>query len=276
MVKIGDFSKFGRVPVKTLRYYDEIGLLKPALVDRFTGYRYYAVEQLARLNRILALKDLGFSLEQIARLLDGGLTPSQLREILLLKQNELAQRVREEHERLDRVAVRLRQIEQEGVMTTQEVVIKQVEPALVASVRDTVPAYADIGRLFGEVFPYVAQHGQPGGLCAARYHDGEYKEHDVDGEALVFLERPMPGSERVRVYELPGATMACVIHRGGYCGISESYRALMGWIAANGYHISGPEREIYLQTPREPGDQNDENCVTEIQFPVTRGEEVTS
>jgi len=98
--------------VKTLRYYDEIGLLKPAQVDRFTGYRYYSEDQLPRLNRILALKDLGLSLEQIGRLLDDDLPPAQLRGMLRLKQAEIQQCVEEEQARLARVEMRLRQIEQ--------------------------------------------------------------------------------------------------------------------------------------------------------------------
>jgi len=89
--------------VKALRYYDQIGLLKPASVDRFTDYRYYSFEQLPRLNRILALKDLGFSLEQIARLLDEGLSPAQLRGMLRLRQAEIRQQVKEDQERLVRV-----------------------------------------------------------------------------------------------------------------------------------------------------------------------------
>lgn len=267
MYKIGEFSKLSRVPVKTLRYYDELGLLRPARSDDFTGYRYYALEQLARLNRILALKDLGFALEQIARMLDGNLSPADMREILTMKQAELQHRVREEQERLARVAVRLRLIEQEGVMTTYEVNIKQVEPQTVAAVRAVVPAYPDVGALFGEIFGHLAQQGVQGGMCAAIYHDGEYRERDVDAEGLVFLERPVPGGGRVRVYELPGALVASTIHTGAYSGLSGAYAALMEWIAAGGYRIVGPEREVYL---RGPDDDGDAACVTEVQLPVAR------
>lgn len=272
MFKIGEFSKLSRVPVKTLRYYDELGLLRPARTDDFTGYRYYAIEQLARLNRILALKDLGFALEQIARLLDGNLSPAAMREILAMKQSELQRRVQDERERLARVEARLRLIDQEGVMTAYEMRIKQVEPQLVASARGVVPTYPDVGRLFGEVYGHLAQHGVQGGLCAALYYDGEYRERDVDVEGVVFLERPVPESERVRVYELPDATVASTIHTGGYSGLSAAYAALMEWVAAGGYQIAGPEREIYLRSPSAVGDQDDDACVTEIQFPIARGE----
>src|SRR5262245_65829749 len=121
MLRIGDFSKLAQVPVPTLRYYDRLGLLKPAQVDKFTDYRYYTVEQLPRLNRILALKDLGFSLEQIERLLDEDLSLEQLRGMLKMKQAEVEQHLAEEHERLARIAARLRQIEREGSMTNYDV-----------------------------------------------------------------------------------------------------------------------------------------------------------
>src|SRR4030065_921765 len=99
MIRIGDFSKLSRVSVKTLRYYDEVGLLKPVEVDRFTGYRYYSIDQLARLNRILVFKDLGFSLDQITQLLDESLPAAQIRGMLRLKQAEIQDRVREEQGR---------------------------------------------------------------------------------------------------------------------------------------------------------------------------------
>ncbi|MCK4450116.1 MAG: MerR family transcriptional regulator, partial [Anaerolineae bacterium] len=102
MFKIGDFSRISQVSVKTLRYYDEIGLLKPAHVDRFIGYRYYSVDQLGRLHRILALKGLGLSLEQVTRLLDDHLTSEQIRGMLRMKRAEMQQRVEEERERLAR------------------------------------------------------------------------------------------------------------------------------------------------------------------------------
>ena len=100
MFKIGEFSKLSHVTVKTLRYYDQIGLLTPAEVDRWTSYRYYSASQLPRLNRILALKDLGLSLDQIARLLDDDLPLDQIRGMLRLKQVELQEQLEEEQTRL--------------------------------------------------------------------------------------------------------------------------------------------------------------------------------
>ena len=116
MLKIGDFARLSQVPVKTLRYYDDLGLITPARVDEFTGYRYYSVDQLPRLNRLLALKDLGFSLDQIARVLNEGVTHGQLRGMLMLKRAEVEDRLSEEQQRLDRIEARLREIEQEDTL----------------------------------------------------------------------------------------------------------------------------------------------------------------
>ncbi|MBI5828307.1 MAG: MerR family transcriptional regulator, partial [Chloroflexi bacterium] len=82
MFRIGDFSKLGQVTARTLRLYDELSMLRPTQIDQFTDYRYYTIEQLPRLNRILALKDLGFSLEEIADLLNGKVKEDRLYEML--------------------------------------------------------------------------------------------------------------------------------------------------------------------------------------------------
>jgi len=135
MMRIGDFSKFGRVPVKTLRHYDEVGLLKPAQVDPFTNYRYYEFEQLSQLHRILALKELGFPLEEIRLILKDRVTPEQMRGMLKLRQAEIRQRILAENEQVVRVEARLRLMEQEDKMSQYEVVIRKVAPERVAAIR---------------------------------------------------------------------------------------------------------------------------------------------
>jgi effector-binding domain-containing protein len=269
MLKIGDFSRLSQVSVKTLRYYDEIGLLRPGQIDRFTGYRYYSADQLARLNRILALKDLGLSLEQIGQLLRGDLPPEQIRGMLKLRQAEIQQNLEEAQAQLARVEARLRQIEQENTMPHYDIALKHVESQLVASVRDVVPTYPDTGRLYGEIFGHLGRTGAGDLICAAVWHDEGVKERDVDAEAIVFLKSPVPDSERVKVYELPAATMASVIHKGAYNAFNQAYEAVLKWIDANGYKIVGPPREIYLYCS-DPVRQDDESYVTEIQFPVEK------
>src|SRR6476646_8489928 len=133
MLKIGDFARLCQLPVKTLRYYDDLGLITPARVDLMTGYRYYALEQLPRLNRLLALKDLGFSLEQIARVLNEGVTHEQLRGMLMLKRAEVEHRLKDEQARLVRIEARLKEIEMEDQMPEYDVALKTVPPMMIAA-----------------------------------------------------------------------------------------------------------------------------------------------
>ena len=270
MFKIGDFSKLSFVTVKTLRYYDEIGLLKPVKVDRFTGYRYYSADQLPRLNYIVSLKNMGLSLEEIAALLSNDLAPSQMRDIFILKKSELQQRVNEERRRLEQVEKLLKQIEKEGAMPDYQVVIKKVEPQIIASIRDVLPTYGHLGQLYNELIPYLfSQGGKPAGPTLYICHDQEYKEKDVDVEAGIPIAEAIPGSDRVKVYELPGMEQAaCTVYKGPYENIGEAYSALMSWIEGNGYQITGPDRELYLTSPADTSDPT--QYVTEIQFPVKK------
>jgi len=271
MIRIGDFSKLSRVSVKTLRFYDEIDLLKPVEVDTFTGYRYYEFSQLAHLNRILALKDLGFPLDEIRNLLEDGLSVEQLRGMLKLREAESRQKVREETERLKRIEARLKQIEQELVMPKYEVVIKKIEPFKVASLRGIVPAPPDQGSLWRELEGYLALHRvRPLGPCLSLYHDDEYKEQDWDIEVCEPLNETLQPGKRIKVHELPGvSSMASVVYEGPLVRIQEAYDEIMRWLDANGYQIIGPGREVYLH-PAKGGSQSDPKTVTEIQFPVEK------
>jgi len=270
MLKIGDFSKLTFVSVKTLRYYDELGLLKPVRVDRESGYRYYTIDQLPRLNRILALKDLGLSLGQIAVLLRDELTAEHIRGILRLKLAETKERIREEEERRQRVEVRLKQIEMEGMLPMTEVIIKDLPEQYMACIRRTIPNYGVIGELFTELFGAIMPAGvRPLGPTMAIYHDLEFKEEQCDVEVCIPVGRDLPGEgQPIRTRKLPGGKMACTIHTGPYENIGEAYSAVMSWLEANGYRLAGPQREVYL---RGPGDtRNPQEYVTEIQAPVEK------
>ena len=272
MIRIGDFSKLSRVSIKTLRYYDEMGLLKPIKVDRFTGYRYYEFDQLPRLYRILALKDLGFSLEEIGRLLKSGLSAEQIRGMLTLRQAEIRQRVEEEAARLERVERWLREIEQEDSMSKYDVVIKKIEPVRVASVRGVVPTPPDQRSLWDELLNYLNKKGaRMIGPPMALYHDPEFKEQDWDIEVIMPVVDDLASENGVKIYTLPGSEkMACVVHTGPFATLGEAYDALAKWIDQNGYHIVGPGRELNLKLPEKLGDQNDPNTINEIQFPVEK------
>src|SRR6266516_3250523 len=132
MFSIGDFARHGRVSVRMLRHYDAIGLLRPASVDRATGYRWYQAEQLSRLNRIVALKDLGFTLQQVQSILDEKVSVEELRGMLRLRRADLQTQITADTARLARIETRLQILEQEGAMPTDDVQIKRVPAVRVA------------------------------------------------------------------------------------------------------------------------------------------------
>lgn len=270
MFKIGDFSRISFVTVKTLHYYDEIGLLKPVKVDRFTGYRYYSTGQLPRLNYIIALKNLGLSLEEVATLVNDDLAPAQMREIFILKKAELQQRVNEEQRRLGQVEKLLVQIEKEGKMPDYQVIIKNIPPLKIASVRGTVPSYHDIMILGEKLLPVFKSHAASvAGPFLAIYHDMEYREKDVDMEVAIPISQDIPLEAPVTIRDLPGEdTVATTIHRGPYDTIGQAYQALTTWCESNGYELAGPDREVYLTSPPEATDPAD--YVTELQQPVKK------
>src|SRR5437870_1138840 len=127
MFSVGAFARLGQVSVRTLHHYDDIGLLPPARVDPRSGYRWYAAEQFSRLNRVLALRDLGFSLTEIKPILDDEVTLEELRGMLRLRRAEARERVTAETERLARVEARLRQIEREDRAGGYDIVVKRLE-----------------------------------------------------------------------------------------------------------------------------------------------------
>jgi DNA-binding transcriptional MerR regulator/predicted transcriptional regulator YdeE len=277
MIKIGEFSKLVQLPVATLRYYDQVGLLKPVEVDRFTSYRYYSTSQLPRLHRILALRGLGFSLEQIATVLDEGVTPEQMRGMLRLRHAQISQQLVDMQSQLVEVEVRLQQIEREEQLSTYDVILKHVEPLLVASVRAILPNHSAVGSLFGEVYealgPHVGEalgpHPEEGGQTLVLWYDTEFKERDVDGAAAFMLRYCVPDSGRMQVHELPAATMAATVHHGSYNTIGEAHEAILKWTEANGYRIVGPDREMNLYHTM-PIRLDDPAYVTEIQYPVAK------
>ena len=270
MLKIGEFSKLAQVSPKALRLYDERGLLKPAWIDRFTGYRYYHVEQLAELNRILAFKDLGFSLDQIEALQRDDLPTAELRGMIRLKQAELEQHIQGEQARLARIETRLQQIEREDAQPEYEVVLKSVPPFRIAGIRDKVASFRDLSPLFDELHTYLRARGIPQQTAVpslAIYYDHTFRERGLDLEIAAPLHGKLTASSRVQIHQLPGIeTMACLLHRGPYTQVREAYGALINWVDSSGCQINGPNRDLYLQQPA--GENDLQNQITEVQFPI--------
>ena len=282
MFKIGEFSRLSRVSVRMLRHYDQLGLLTPSQTDPFTNYRYYSAEQLPRLNRILALRDLGFSLEQIAGMLDDDLSADQLLGMLKLKRVEIEQQVQMENARLVRVEARIRQMKESMRHDAYDVILRDVESELVATYREGAADDDRIQQMFDLVETYVAQFDQ---ARADRppftiYYDDEYRERDIDAEVAVPLNYAIPEGESIRVRQTPPQTqVACAIHLGGYSTIYQAYNALLGWIETNHYQMVGPIREVYIRygadglnlaLPQTYLEKDSNQYVTELELTVEK------
>lgn len=271
MLKIGEFARVGQVSIATLRHYEKSGLLKPTTLDPDSRYRYYLLNQLPRLHRILALKDLGFSLEQIARLLEDDLSLEQLRGMLALKQAQTQHLIDAEQARLTRIAARLSQIEQEGIRPKYDVLLKQIDTLLVASVRELIPLPGGFGQSYGKLTVYLEQQGVQQTQPVLRLLHSRSEQHDdglyIDAETAMPLLTTLPGNEQIHIRTLPGGWMACTIHTGNDLSLGQAYAALYGWVKDNGYQVIGVPRQVHLQRTEH---MESGHYITELQFPVEK------
>jgi DNA-binding transcriptional MerR regulator len=277
MLKIGEFSRISQVTVKTLHHYDEIGLLKPAHIDKFTEYRYYTLDQLPRIHSIMALKELGLSLEEITTLLLDDLPPEQIRGMLRLKQVQAEQRVIEEQARLAQIAFRLRQIEQEGRLQTVDIVIKRVEPYYAMTIRTKFADDEDAEAAAAELMQAITSGRiQWNGSAPTNiYHETEFHGDYSDAEYTI----PVAASQSPTAIDSKWGTMALCqlpaieeaatyLHQGDYPSLAEKFLFLQRWAVENGYKLSGSWRFVYHRGPMHNVDPSE--YLTELQHPIER------
>jgi DNA-binding transcriptional MerR regulator len=273
MLTIGDFARHGQVSVRMLRHYDATGLLRPARVDPATSYRFYEASQLARLNRIIALKDLGFTLEQVRAMLDQQVSAGQLRRMLRLRQAELQSQITADRSRLAQVEARLSIIEMEGTMPADDIQVKRIPAVRVAELTATAaslepasigpviqPLYQDLGSRLGRAG--VA----PTGPAIAYYEDAPNGDGVLVHATLPVNAEPGNGHD-FEITDLPELGQAAtIVHRGSMDNVVATYQALARWIDTNGYRSTGYARELYLECP-----DDQDKWVTELQEPITPG-----
>ena len=269
MFSIGEFARHGRVSVRMLRHYDAVGLLQPAHVDRLTSYRMYEAEQLARLNRIVALKDLGFTLLQVQSILDDKVGLDELHGMLRLRQADLQTQIAADTARLTQVRARLEIIETEGFMPTQDITIKRIPALRVAEITGRASGFEPasitpvIGPLYDELCCRLDHAGiAPTGPAVAYYEDGP------DGDVLVHAGFPVDvesaDGQEFSIVQLPEISRAAtIVHRGSMDSVMASVQTLARWIDLNGYHSAGYNRELYLESGPDR-----ESWVTELQEPL--------
>ncbi len=270
MFSIGDFASHGRVSVRMLRHYDALGLLRPARADPSTGYRSYEAGQLSRLNRIVALKELGFSLQQVQSMLDEKVSTAELRGMLRLRQAQLQSQLAADAARLAQVEARLQIIEREGIMPADDIQIKKIPAVRVAELTAVAASFEPesitpvITPLYDELMGRLRQAGVPPAGPAIAYYENTPEGNGV----LVHASAPVAGSpvgdSGISIVDLPAIERAAtIVHRGSMDDVLATIQVLAQWIEANGYTSAGYNREVYLDCGPDRA-----AWVTELQEPL--------
>jgi DNA-binding transcriptional MerR regulator len=266
MFTIGPFSRLAGVSPKMLRTYDALGLFRPVWLERATGYRYYSPAQLPEIRRILALRDLGIGLAEIAGLVGGG---TDLRTALARRRDELERERREVERRLAALDIRVAS-DDAAADGIGDVVLRPIAGELVATLRID-PRAEMIELAFNELEAHVRDLGR-----RARRPPGIVEVDDAATDVYVPLTRPIPDAGRIRCERLPPIRAATFIVRGGYERLADAREALAAWVETAGLIAAGALRIVYLQygaapnlrLPRGYVVDADPDYVTELELPV--------
>jgi DNA-binding transcriptional MerR regulator len=274
MFSIGEFSRIARVTPRQLRHYEELGLFKPERIDPETGYRFYSALQLPRLNRILALKELGLTLTQILRLLDENISAEEIRGMLTMRKAQIEQTLRDELERVQSIEARLGQIEEQGLLT-DDVILKAMPARKFLSIRQIVPAIEEGFALMAEVHRALPRSAgkSVSGQFALLFSSDSFETENIDVEMGLLLDGDvletvlLSDGRAMTVHTLPAvetmATIVCV----GFANHERCYGQLGTWMEQHHFQLAGPGWEVLIE-PFQPAKLD--QAVIEIQLPVTR------
>ena len=288
MFKISDFSKLGQVSPRMLRHYDQLDLLRPKQVDKWTGYRYYTIDQLGDLNRIIALKELGFTLEQIKDLLNAGdqLSSAALNGMLAMRRSEIERTLEDEQQRLRRVEARLKQIEMEGQPSPYEVVAKAIPAVTVASIAAVVPTMEEMGFFCHQLYTTLYLTLRQAGITPLQpeitlYHNEDYSETNIQVEVALPVQAKhldMAHDDSFTVRRLPAHDLAAsMIYEGAYDEMTPAILSLLTWAGLNEHVPTGPLRELHLSGKAHPdGQRVVDTAVIEFQLPIAAIESATT
>jgi len=272
MFKVGEFATLAHVSKRLLRYYDEIGLLSPSHTDRFNGYRYYSAEQLAHLNRILVLKDLGLSLDQVRRLLNDDVSTDEMQGMLLLRKAEIEQQLRAETQRIRQIEARLGALRNAENKQPLDVVIKQVSEQSALAVKHVFETFETAVVTQQHIRTALPERGVGYGMCYLVCHDDEIVLRNMTLEMGCLIEAPdhevvvLANGLRLSLRVLPAVSlMATTVIAGSLEMIHAGYSQLGLWIRHNGYRMAGLPREITLRTSHS---YTGDDMLTELQIPV--------
>ena len=271
MFKIGDFSRIARVSARLLRFYDELGLFVPAHADPVSGYRYYTVAQLGELNRILVLKELGFNLDQVREIVRSKVDAAELRNMLVLRRNDVEQTLAAEALRLRQIETRISQLETEGSLSADDVIVRAEPAHEILSLRRVVPSFAAARALIPELREQARPMLPRGPLTLmAVAHSPQFEADEIDVEFGFLLPddsdlEPPANSPLARRTLEPVARMAVCV-RVGLPEDAHLVTAKIGrYLEISGDMLAGPSREVFLKPP-DPERMHE--SVVEMQFSV--------
>ena len=254
-----------------LRHYDELGLLVPRNTDSFTGYRYYAEDQLPVAGRIVALKEMGFGLAVIGEILRCYGDPQALTDYLLVKQSELQAEAEDTKRRLLLLESALQRLRKDETAMNYTVTLKTLPERYVASVRQVIPSYGDEHILWNLLMTETAPLKlTPADNCCslAIFHDEGFKESGVDVEIQCAVKGTFADTEHVAFKTVPAVLVASATYQGSYDQITAVNRAVANWVNDNGYEFDSAMFCIYHVSPAQT--QNPDELVTEVCYPVKK------
>jgi DNA-binding transcriptional MerR regulator len=267
MYRIGLFSEITKTTVKTLRYYDEIGLLKPNEIDKFTGYRYYSTDQIFKLYEIISYRQIGLSIKQIK---DISLENNNIEDVLNKKKTELFDTKNETEKQISQINYLLKE-RKEGFIMNYKTVVKELPECIVYSKEMKVKNLDEYFACIPEIGEEVAK-ANPTLKCTipdynfTRYLDGEYKETDIRLEYCQAVDKMGKETETIKFKKLGSVKAVCIMHKGPYTTLNKAYAYLVKWCEENNYKLSEVPRESYIDGIWNK--ETEEEWLTEIQFPI--------
>ncbi|WP_343209196.1 MerR family transcriptional regulator [Anaerolentibacter hominis] len=269
MFRIGEFSKLTQVSVRMLRYYDEMGLLRPAHTEPRSGYRLYSADQIPDLNRILYLRDSGFQIAEIKKALVSD--QNEIIKMLYDKQIDIEKAIQAEELKLRKIEQAKQAAASGGQGLYEQIFTRAVPACQVLSLRRVIPDYYGEGGLWLELSAFARKNRvEVSGSSFSIYHDKEYKEVNVDVELCVPVQTAgkNAGDFVYRKTE-PVSEMACTMVYGDFSNIGPAYKSFAGWLQKNSqFHMLGPSRQIVHRGPWN--EENTENYLTELQIPLEK------
>lgn len=265
MLTISEFARFAQVSSDLLHYYDRIDLFKPVYINSQSSYRYYHIEQLSEFNRIMALKDLGFTLQQIDNLVHDNISTSELRNMLILQKSQAEQNLRAELSRIRRIETRLQNLDVEGVALPYDISTKTIPVQTYLSAN-----HQHYSQLTNIEFFYTIVNAMPKEAVSslAVMHDMQMN-WDMGFVVPTETSLDLPFTHQIELYyqDLPAYELvATTVYTGSWEGLHMPYSNLGRWLTQNGYKLAGPTREVFYHVDADPGLTGH---VVEIQMPIT-------